>query len=75
MTYIWNRAERVPAKSMPKILVESFSRWQKKQLSEINQDTSDSRKQAIYLTIKRQKQNLEDAVNKFNRNNFNKTLV
>ena len=75
MTYIWNRAERVPAKSMPKILFESFSRWQNEQLSQITQDTSDSRKKEIFRTIKKQKQNLEDSVNKFNRNNFNKTLV
>mgnify|MGYP003979114877 CR=1 FL=1 len=75
MTYIWNRAERIPAKSMPKILVESFSRWQKKQLSQITEDTSDIRKQSIFRTIRKQKQNLKDSIDKFNRNNFNKTLV
>ena len=75
MTYIWNRADRVPAKLMPNVLNESFVRWEKKQLEKITEDTTEQRKQSIFRTISKQKENLTDAVQKFNRNNYNKNLV
>ena len=75
MTYIWNRADRVPEKLMPNVLHESFVKWEKNQLEKITEDTTKQRKQKIYNTIKRQKSNLTDAVEKFNRNSYNRNLV
>ena len=74
MTYIWNRADRVPAKSMPNVLNECFVRWEKNQLEKITEDTTHSRKQSILYTIRKQKNNLMDAINKFNRDNSNKNF-
>lgn len=67
MTYIWNRAERVPASKMPNALIECFSSWEKDKLSEITEKTSECRKDQILYTIKRQKENFSDAMLKFNR--------
>jgi uncharacterized protein YmfQ (DUF2313 family) len=67
MTYIWNRAERVPAKSMPNVLNECFVRWEKNQLGKITEDTTEQRKQGIYNKINKQRNNLTEAVDKFNR--------
>ena len=75
MTYIWNRAGKVSARLMPNILNESFVRWEKNQLERITEGTSDKQKQSILYTIKKQRNNLMDAINKFNRDNCNKNLV
>jgi hypothetical protein len=68
MTYIWNRAERVPSKAMPNVLNECFVRWERQKLSEILNSTDEKKTQKILSTISKQRNNLTEAVDKFNRN-------
>ena len=74
MTYIWNRAERVPTDKMPNVLNKCFSSWEREKLSEITKSTDEKKTQKILSTINKQRNNLDDAVEKFNRDNLNKDL-
>ena len=53
MTYIWNRADRVDPKLMPKVVEDAFNRWTKEQLKNFNQ-LSDERKIEVTFTICKQ---------------------
>jgi hypothetical protein len=64
--YIWNRAERVDVKLMPNILITCFKSWQKDKLDEINDFTSQKRKDKIFHSIKVQRGNLNNAIGVFN---------
>ena len=66
MNYIWNRADRVDPKLMPDVLRTCFISWQKSQLNQIDEFTSEKRKERILFKVKRQRRNLEEAVRLFN---------
>ena len=66
MTYIWNRADRVPEKYKPHVLDESFKYWEDRKKTELKSMKSERGKKKILNAIKRQRQNYEDAVAKYN---------
>ena len=65
MSYIWNRAERVPEAVMPQRLDECFQEWSKEQYNHLKYVTSRKRSKAILKTIAKQRKNYEDAVERF----------
>lgn len=58
MTYIWNRAKKVPSDSMPYVVIDSFLTWKKRQLYGIENKNERERKR-IHAQVKRQQMNLE----------------
>ena len=67
MTYIWNRADRVPENKMPHVVHECFERWEKMKLDEIKRSPHNAKQ--IRVVLDRQKKNYIEAVNKYNENN------
>ena len=53
MTYIWNRAEKVDKKLMPKIVEDAFNKWTKEQLKDFKELTEE-RKAEVNFTILKQ---------------------
>ena len=53
MTYIWNRAERVPKDKMPHIIEESFKEWEAQQFKNF-EHLSDDRKFQVRQRVSRQ---------------------
>lgn len=53
MTYIWNRAERVPKDKMPHIVEESFKEWEAQQFKNFKH-LSDDRKFQVRQKVSRQ---------------------
>ena len=44
MTYIWNRAERVPEELMPDAVEDAFNEWTKEQYKDFNKLTEEEKK-------------------------------
>ena len=65
MTYIWNRADRVPEKHKPHVLDESFKYWEDRKKTELKFMKSERGKKKILNAVKRQRQNYEDSVAKY----------
>ena len=63
MTYIWNRAERVNPKLMPKVVEDAFDRWTKEQLKDFKH-LSDDQKTKVTYKIARQFGNKNYALTK-----------
>ena len=72
MTYIWNRANRVPDNAMPDVLVESFRKWAKERYKILNKVSDSKKKKSMLTTIAKQTLNYQDALsshkNKVNKN-------
>ena len=64
MTYIWNRAERVPEELKPDTITTSFRKWSKKQYKKFNLVTDRKKRHNILLSIKKQTENYQDAIAK-----------
>ena len=47
MTYIWNRADRVDPKLMPKVVEDAFNKWTKKQYRNFQDLTEEKNKRLI----------------------------
>ena len=62
MTYIWNRADKVPEEHKPHVLDESFKYWEDRKKTELKFIKSEREKKKILSTIKRQRHNYEDAI-------------
>jgi hypothetical protein len=52
MTHIWNRAERVDPKLMPKAVEDAFSRWAKEQLKNFQHLTQEQKTQVSFKVAK-----------------------
>jgi len=65
MTYIWNRANRVPEKEMPQAVKTSFQNWSKEQYKKFKLVTDKKKRHNILLSIKKQTENYQDAVAKY----------
>ncbi len=48
MTYIWNRADRVDPKLMPKVVEDAFNKWTKEQYKDFNELTEAKKNQVNY---------------------------
>ena len=64
MTYIWNRAERIPQKLKPETITTSFHKWSKEQYKKFNLVTDKKKRHNILLSIKKQTENYQDAIAK-----------
>lgn len=52
MTYIWNRADKVDPKLMPKVVEDAFKRWTKEQLKNFNDLTDEAKTQVTFKVAK-----------------------
>ena len=50
MTYIWNRADRVDPKLMPKVVEEAFKKWTQEQYKDFK-DLTEEKKQKINYRV------------------------
>ena len=64
MTYIWNRAERVPKEKMPETVVTAYNDWAKGEYKRFELVSDRQKKKAILQTIKRQSEKCADALAK-----------
>ena len=48
MTYIWNRAERVDKKLMPKAVEDAYNRWAKDQLKDFKKLDEKEKSKVLY---------------------------
>ena len=48
MTYIWNRAERVDKKLMPKVVEDAYNRWAKEQLKDFKKLDEKEKAKVLY---------------------------
>tara|TARA_R110000744_G_scaffold29880_4_gene71045 strand:- start:986 stop:1240 length:255 start_codon:yes stop_codon:yes gene_type:complete len=83
MAYIWNRAERVSSKLMPKRIIDCFAEWKESQEEKLKLIPNPeaipmpknlakkfaSQRYKIRLGIIEQNKNLKDAVQKFDNEN------
>ena len=53
MTYIWNRADRVPKELMPDAVEEAFNKWTKEQYRDF-QNLSEQQKQKVNFKVSKQ---------------------
>lgn len=53
MTYIWNRADRVPKKDMPHVVEDAFKKWEKEQFKNF-EHLSEDRKFKVRQNVSRQ---------------------
>ena len=61
--YIWNRADRVDEKLMPKVVVDAFNRWQTDEVRHLDHVSREQKAHILYRvrTQKRQmKENLSN---------------
>ena len=65
MTYIWNRANRVPEEFKPQRIAQSFRQWENRLKKEYKDTTCSKRKKKILNKIKRQTISYEDSVAKY----------
>tara|TARA_Y100000310_G_scaffold94189_1_gene91818 strand:- start:2401 stop:2601 length:201 start_codon:yes stop_codon:yes gene_type:complete len=65
MTYIWNRAERVPEELKPETITTSFQKWSKEQYKKFKLVTDKKKQHNILLSIKKQTENYQDAVARY----------
>ncbi len=52
MTYIWNRAERVPKEDMPHVVEDAFKKWEAKQFKNFEHFTEERKLKVRYLVSK-----------------------
>ena len=52
MTYIWNRAERVPEELMPDAVEDAFNKWTKEQYKDFNKLTEEEKSKVNYKVSK-----------------------
>jgi hypothetical protein len=57
--YIWNRAERVDKKLMPKVVVDAFNRWQADEVRHLDHVPREQKAQILYR-IKKQRNQMEE---------------
>ena len=62
MTYIWNRANKVPQELKPDRITESFRKWENKLQGEYKNSTCEKRKKKISDTLRRQTIFYEDSI-------------
>lgn len=48
MTYIWNRADRVDSKIMPKLVEDAFKKWSKEQYEDFQYLTEEQKNKVNY---------------------------
>jgi len=53
MTYIWNRADRVPKENMPHVVEDAFKRWEEDQFKNF-EHLSDERKLLVRQKVSKQ---------------------
>ncbi|MDO7612639.1 MAG: hypothetical protein MUQ75_00255 [Crocinitomicaceae bacterium] len=51
MTYIWNRADRVDPKLMPKVIEDAFNKWTKEQYKNFKDLTEEEKNEVNYRVI------------------------
>lgn len=51
MTYIWNRADRVPKELMPDAIEEAFREWTKEQYKNFKQLTEEQKNKVNYRVV------------------------
>lgn len=51
MTYIWNRAERVDPKLMPKVVEDAFNKWTKEQYKDFKNLTEEQKNKINYRVV------------------------
>lgn len=52
MTYIWNRADKVDPKLMPKVVEDAFKKWTKEQYKNFNDLTDEAKTQVTFKVAK-----------------------
>lgn len=52
MTYIWNRADRVPKEDMPYVVEDAFKKWESKQFKNFEHLSEDGKFKVRYLVSK-----------------------
>ena len=52
MTYIWNRAENIDKKLMPKVVEDAYNRWAKKQLIGFDKLTDEEKNKVTFKIAK-----------------------
>ena len=62
MTYIWNRADRVPEDKMPEAITQPFQKWCREKSKVLSKTKDDKVKKNILYTLKRQGENYSDAL-------------
>ena len=51
MTYIWNRADKVDPKLMPKVVEDAFKKWTKEQYKNFKDLTEEGKNQVNYKVV------------------------
>lgn len=51
MTYIWNRADRVDPKLMPKVVEDAFNKWTKEQYKDFKDLTEAEKNKVNYKVV------------------------
>ena len=51
MTYIWNRADRVDPKLMPKVIEDAFNKWTKEQYKNFKDLTEEEKNEVNYRVV------------------------
>ena len=51
MTYIWNRAEKVDPKLMPKVVEDAFNKWAKEQYKDFKNLTEERKQEINYRVV------------------------
>lgn len=64
MTYIWNRANKVPEELLPERLTSSFRMWLKEQYGKYKIANSKKQKKIVQI-INKQTENYQDAVGQY----------
>jgi hypothetical protein len=59
--YIWNRAERVDEKLMPKVVVDAFNRWQADEIRHLDH-VSREQKSYILYRVRKQRRQMEESL-------------
>lgn len=52
MTYIWNRADRVDSKLMPKVIEDAFNKWAKEQYKDFDTLTEGAKSKVNFRVLK-----------------------
>ena len=66
MTYIWNRADKVPEELKPQRISQSFQKWITAIKKEYRETTCEKRRKRILNQINRQTIAYEDSISKYN---------
>jgi len=69
MTYIWNRANKVPEELKPQRITQSFEQWVNELKKEYTETTCEKRRKKILNKINRQTICYEDSISRFPKKN------